>query len=134
MEYESSYYSTYGWHPLSVEAALATLQHIRKNWQRLEKNIAEMSAYFIEWLEKIDFKSERKTRSKGLAIGIEFEDDDYGSLVASKALKRGVYVQTQEMESPSSHRFRSTTQQRRKVWIDWKSHYRTHGGVYEGVL
>jgi 4-aminobutyrate aminotransferase-like enzyme len=38
------FYSTYGWHPVAVEAALATVEHHRDHRDELQRNVAARSA------------------------------------------------------------------------------------------
>ena len=90
MEYEFSFYSTYGWYPLSTEAAIANIKYIVKHKKQLEKNTNEMSKYFVERLSQMKFKYPAKVRAKGLAIGVEFEHTDYANEIVAKAQKSGV--------------------------------------------
>lgn len=92
MNYENSYYSTYGWHPLSVEAALATLQYIEDKKGYLEENIAETSNYIVDRIQSIDFKKPPKLSWKGLAIGVSFDSEDYGSKIVEKAEEEGLLI------------------------------------------
>lgn len=90
MEYEFSFYSTYGWHPLSVEAAIANIQYIVKHKEQLEKNTKEMNKYFTERLSQMKFRHAANIRAKGLAIGVEFEKIDYANKIVTKSQKMGV--------------------------------------------
>lgn len=90
MEYEFSFYSTYGWYPLSTEAAIANIKYIMKNEKKLEKNTNEMSKYFVERLSQMKFKYPAKIHAKGLAIGVEFQHADYANEIVTKAQKNGV--------------------------------------------
>lgn len=90
MEYEFSFYSTYGWYPLSTEAAIVNIKYIMKHKKQLEKNTNEMSKYFIERLSRMKFKFPAKIRTKGLAIGVEFEQLRYTNEIRVKAQKSGV--------------------------------------------
>ncbi|TSC75889.1 MAG: acetylornithine aminotransferase [Parcubacteria group bacterium Gr01-1014_30] len=90
MEYEFSFYSTYGWHPLSVEAAIANIKYIVKHKKQLEKNTNEMSKYFVERLSRMKFKYPAKIRAKGLAIGVEFERAGYANEIMKRAQEKGV--------------------------------------------
>ena len=86
------FYSTYGWHPLSVEAALATLQYIRNHRRVLLANVNARSRDFSERLTQLPFASPAKVRIKGLAIGIEFESEDYGRCLAARCLEAGLLI------------------------------------------
>ena len=65
-----AFYSTYGWHPLSVDAAIATLRWLRRNAGRLLRHVAEISAYFAERLGGMGLQS----RIRGMAIAVETEN------------------------------------------------------------
>jgi acetylornithine/succinyldiaminopimelate/putrescine aminotransferase len=92
MNYESSYYSTYGWHPLGVEAALGTLDYIDSHSEYLEENIREMGHYFVERLSEMNFREKQRISAKGLAIGVKFESEDYGSEIVEKAKENGLLL------------------------------------------
>ena len=89
---DESYYSTYGWHPRSVEAALATLDYIEKNEEFLRTNIREMGNYLVEQISMLAFESEPTIRSKGLAIGVSFDDEGYGSKIVDRAKSKGLLL------------------------------------------
>ncbi|MDD3102217.1 MAG: aspartate aminotransferase family protein [Patescibacteria group bacterium] len=90
MEYEFSFYSTYGWHPLSAEIAIANIKYILKHKKQLEKNINEMSKYFTERLSKMKFKYPANVHVKGLAIGVEFKKPNYANQIVAQSQKNGV--------------------------------------------
>lgn len=92
MEYETSYYSTYGWHPRSVEAALATLSYYSKNQNFLESNTKEMGHYIVDQISQMDFKEEPRFSYLGLAIGVSFEGEDYGQHIVDKAKEGGLIL------------------------------------------
>lgn len=92
MEYDFSFYSTFGWHPLSVEASIANIKYIMKN-NKILKNTLEMSDYFQERLATMKYKCDTEIRIKGLAIGIEFEQDGYSLEILSKCFKSGLLFQ-----------------------------------------
>jgi acetylornithine/N-succinyldiaminopimelate aminotransferase len=85
-------YSTYGWHPLSVEAALATLAYLREHQTQLLKNVAERSEDFRSRLHQLDFGSPVDIRVTGLAIGLEFERGAYASALADRCRKAGLLL------------------------------------------
>ncbi len=90
MEYEFSFYSTYGWYPLSTEAAIANIKYIMKHKKQLERNTNEMSGYFVGRFLQMKFKYPAKIRAKGLAIGVEFRHAGYANEITTKAQKGGV--------------------------------------------
>lgn len=74
MDWPFSFYSTFGWLPISVESALATINYMLENKEKIFKNVAKVSEFFENRLKRIKFKYSAKVRVKGLAIAIEFED------------------------------------------------------------
>ena len=50
-----SFYSTYGWHPRSVAAAIATLRDVKAHRTRLLAGVAEISEYFRARLRQLKF-------------------------------------------------------------------------------
>ena len=90
MEEEGSFYSTYGWHPRSVALSIAALRYLIKHKDRLLRNAARLSDYFAERLGQIDFEQRATVRIKGLAIGIDFEKEDYAAAVHEKSRRRGL--------------------------------------------
>jgi len=56
MEFSFSFYSTFGWHPLNVQAAIANLKYLLKNQKEFLANANKVSCYFKERLEKMKFK------------------------------------------------------------------------------
>src|SRR4029079_13150581 len=74
---DGTFYSTYGWHPRSVAAAIATLRGLKANRARLLAGVAEMSEYFRVRLLQLEFDRPATVRIQGLAIGIDVGNDDY---------------------------------------------------------
>ncbi|UOF00659.1 class-III pyridoxal-phosphate-dependent aminotransferase [Bdellovibrio reynosensis] len=88
MSHETGYYSTYGWHPRSVDAALATIQFLLKHQERLESNTLDMGAYFSERLNQMNFKGKVEINVMGLAIGVHLKNKNYGEDIVEKARRR----------------------------------------------
>lgn len=93
-----SAYSTYGWHPLSVDAAIANLKYIKKHKTRLLNHVVTMGVYFGTRLSKMKFKNPATVRVKGLAIGVSLGDSDYASRLVDKCRRAGLLL-TDEDES-----------------------------------
>ena len=55
MEEDGSFYSTYGWHPRSTAAAIASLRWMTKNRRQLLANVERLSGYFHKRLRAMDF-------------------------------------------------------------------------------
>lgn len=92
MEFESSFYSTYGWHPLSVTAAIINIQFLLNNKDEIFKNAAIISQYFNERLTAMTFKSKTKIPICGLAIGIEFESSQEAKRIVEGSRKKGLLL------------------------------------------
>jgi acetylornithine/succinyldiaminopimelate/putrescine aminotransferase len=90
MEERGSFYSTYGWHPRSVDVSIAAMRYIIKQQKRLLRNAARLSDYVAERLSQIPFKGRASIRRKGLAFGIELEDERYASQLQKKSRRRGL--------------------------------------------
>ena len=90
MEEHGSFYSTYGWHPRSVDVSIAALRYVIKHEKRLLRNAAKLGDYIAERLSQILFKQRATIRVKGLAIGIDLEDEDYASQLQEKSRRRGL--------------------------------------------
>jgi adenosylmethionine-8-amino-7-oxononanoate aminotransferase len=85
-----SFYSTYGWHPLSVDTALANIRYIITHKEKLLQHVMEMSAYFEARLSQMKFKFPATIRMRGLAIGVEVDEPGYAAKVQDKALESGL--------------------------------------------
>jgi adenosylmethionine-8-amino-7-oxononanoate aminotransferase len=92
MEQHGAFYSTYGWHPRSVAVAIATLRYLVKNQKRLFAGVAETSDYFRTRLEAMRFKRQGELRILGLAIGLDFGDEDYCEKLAARCRRKGLLV------------------------------------------
>lgn len=92
MEFGFSFYSTYGWHPLATEAAIANIKYILKHQRELEQNTNVMSAYFSKRLYKMKFQQPAEIRIKGLAIGVEFKQSDYAVKIVERAREKGLLL------------------------------------------
>ncbi|HEY3198706.1 MAG TPA: aspartate aminotransferase family protein [Nitrospirales bacterium] len=93
---EFSFYSTYGWHPLSVDAAITNIRYLVKHKARLLANVSEMSHYFESRLSRMKFKYPARIRIKGLAIGVEVSNADYVSKRVDKCRQAGLLITAEE--------------------------------------
>ena len=89
-------YSTYGWHPLSVDVAIANVRWIKRNRNRLLCQVERTSTYFVERLRAMAFPEEPEIRWRGLAIGVDVHDEKYAARVAKKCRARGLLLDPQE--------------------------------------
>jgi acetylornithine/succinyldiaminopimelate/putrescine aminotransferase len=94
-ENDGTFYSTYGWHPRSVAAAIATLRDLKANRVRLLTGVAEMSEYFRVRLLQLEFERPAAVRIQGLAIGIDVGDEDYADTIHDKCRRNGLLVSTE---------------------------------------
>jgi len=90
MTWDFSFYSTFGWHPRNVQAALANIQYLQKNKTKLLNNANELSDYFVKRLSKMPFKYPAELKIKGLAIGVHFKQNGYAEKVTMKCLNNGL--------------------------------------------
>jgi acetylornithine/succinyldiaminopimelate/putrescine aminotransferase len=89
-------YSTYGWHPRSVAAAIATLRYVERHRERLLENVIKTSAYFEERLRAMRIGARAEVRVRGLAIGLDFEKPDDASDLQKRCRKAGLLVTAED--------------------------------------
>ncbi len=92
MQWDFSFYSTFGGHPLNTAIALANMQYITKNKKRLLFNAKRLSIYFEKRLQKMAFQEPLDIRIKGLAIGLECTTASYASKIKARCRKNGLLV------------------------------------------
>ena len=92
MEEHGTFYSTYGWHPLSVQVAIANVRYIAQHQKKLMQNVAERSDFFRTRLSYLQFKQPIALRIQGLAIGIDVGGEDYASKIQSRCRKQGLLI------------------------------------------
>ena len=90
LEEDGNAYSTYGWHPLSTEASLASLRYMIRHRRRLLDHVTRISDYFRQRLVQMDFRQVPALRIRGLAIALEFADEDYVSELHARSRERGL--------------------------------------------
>jgi acetylornithine/succinyldiaminopimelate/putrescine aminotransferase len=96
LEEEGSLWSTFGWHPRSVDVAIATIRYINRDQKKLLDNVASTSDYFRDRLSGMQFENPASINIKGLAIGLDFEDEDYAERIVDKCRRRGLLVASQD--------------------------------------
>jgi acetylornithine/succinyldiaminopimelate/putrescine aminotransferase len=96
LEEDGNVYSTYGWHPLSVDVAIANVRWIKRNRGRLLEQVGRTSAYFVDRLRAMKFPEEPEVRWRGLAIAVDVRDEKYADRVARKCRARGLLLDPQE--------------------------------------
>jgi acetylornithine/N-succinyldiaminopimelate aminotransferase len=85
-----SFYSTFGWHPFSIEAALATLDYFDRH--PVLDNAEDISGLFLSRLLQMPWDDDVEIRVKGLAIAADCGDADYVSALAARCLEDGLLV------------------------------------------
>ena len=94
-ENDATFYSTYGWHPRSVAAAITTLRGLKANRRRLLADVAEMSEYFRVRLLQLEFDRPAAVRIQGLASGVDIGDEDYADAIYDQCRRNGLLVSTE---------------------------------------
>ncbi|HEV7837023.1 MAG TPA: aspartate aminotransferase family protein [Gemmatimonadaceae bacterium] len=92
---DGSTWSTFGWHPRSVAVAIATLRYIIRTKKKLLENVAAMSEYFRARLSQMEFRKSASISIQGLAIGLDFGDEEYADRIAGKCTRNGLLVTSQ---------------------------------------
>lgn len=88
-------YSSYGWHPVGTDAAIATINYLINNTEEILDNIEDVGRLFRDELSKIKFREEPEIRIKGLAIAVDVKDEDHASEIKEKALEHGLLMNTE---------------------------------------
>jgi acetylornithine/succinyldiaminopimelate/putrescine aminotransferase len=96
LEEDGNVYSTYGWHPLSVDVAIANVRWIKRNQSRLLRQVDRTSTYFAKRLRAMPFSEEAEVRWRGLAIAVDVRDAKYAERVAKKCRARGLLLDPQD--------------------------------------
>jgi adenosylmethionine-8-amino-7-oxononanoate aminotransferase len=97
VEGEAGFYSTYGWHPSTVDVAIRNVRWLIRNQSRLLQHAAEISAYFGERLAAMEWRDLKDIRIRGMAIAVEAGDgEDYVSKLSDRCRKNGLLVTTSE--------------------------------------
>jgi acetylornithine/succinyldiaminopimelate/putrescine aminotransferase len=89
-EVELDFYSTYGWHPLAVEAAIATQLYWREHRDAVFGNVAERGAQLRQQVSLMEFPKEPELRIQGLACAIDVGDKDYVSQLEARCREEGL--------------------------------------------
>jgi len=96
LEEEGSTWSTFGWHPRSVAAAIATIRYITRHKKKLLENVNRLSDYFRSRLSQMEFENAAPLNIRGLAISVDLGDEQYAERVANKCRRGGLLLSTQE--------------------------------------
>jgi acetylornithine/succinyldiaminopimelate/putrescine aminotransferase len=96
VEEELDFYSTFGWMPLAVEAALATLDYWSEHGEKILENVAERSAQLENGLREIFEDVEISV--KGVAGNVNLADEKRASRIQERCMDRGLIVVSEEEE------------------------------------
>jgi acetylornithine/succinyldiaminopimelate/putrescine aminotransferase len=93
-EIELDFYSTYGWHPVAVEAAIATQLYWRDHRDAVVANIADRSAQLRRQLALLDLGdgTEPELRIQGLAVAVGVGDQDRASALEESCRDEGLLL------------------------------------------
>jgi 4-aminobutyrate aminotransferase-like enzyme len=92
---ELGVYSTYGWHPLSVAAALANLQIWADQGDEILANVATISAFVRERLLQMPFGPRTEVRVQGLAVGVNIGDAEHAERIQTRCRENGLLITTE---------------------------------------
>jgi 4-aminobutyrate aminotransferase-like enzyme len=90
------FYSTWGWHPVAVEAAIATQLYWREHREAVLANVTERSAQMRQQLSLMEFHREPELRIQGLAVGVGLGDAKYASAIEERCLDDGLLLYAEE--------------------------------------
>ena len=76
--------------------ALANLRYLTRHRSKLLKNATQLGDYILNRLAQMHFKGKATVHGKGLAIGIEVEDERYASQICDTCRKNGLLVSAEE--------------------------------------
>jgi 4-aminobutyrate aminotransferase-like enzyme len=86
------FYTTYGWHPLAVEVAIANVKYWKRHARALLDNVNARGAELEAGLADIDFGCAPEVRATGLAIGVALPDADDAEALQAECEREGLLV------------------------------------------
>jgi adenosylmethionine-8-amino-7-oxononanoate aminotransferase len=92
---DGNIWSTFGWHPRSVDAAIATVTYVKRCRRQILQHAAELSEYFRASLSSMTFRGYSAINILGLAIYLNVGDEDYAEEIRSKCQRKGLLLVTQ---------------------------------------
>ncbi|HEU4521331.1 MAG TPA: aspartate aminotransferase family protein, partial [Thermoanaerobaculia bacterium] len=93
VEGEVGFWSTYGWHPSSVDTAIATVRWLKRNARKLMRDVDEISSYFADRLGAMNLE---EIRVRGMAIAAETGGEETASEIAERCRENGLLVSTSD--------------------------------------
>ena len=91
-----SFYSTYAWHPVGVDAAIASIRYLMKTRDSLLAHVKDLSTYFQTRFSSIDFGVPVPRRIKGLAIGLQFKDEETATRLRDRCRRKGLLISAED--------------------------------------
>jgi adenosylmethionine-8-amino-7-oxononanoate aminotransferase len=91
---QGRYHSTYGWHPVSVAAALANLRWLEEHEDSLLEHADDVAKMIESRLKEIAFANPIKINAKGMAIAVDVGDAAYAGSLKEKCQKAGLLFTT----------------------------------------
>ena len=92
----AEFWSTYGWHPLAVDAALANLRLWKRRGASLLKGGAAESEYLRGRLSEMEFAHQAQINGRGLAIGLEVGSEQYAEELQARCREGGLLVSAED--------------------------------------
>jgi len=96
MEKKGTFYSTYGWHPLSTAVAIASVRYLVRDEKRLMEGVEATSGLFRQRLEGMRFPEPPELRIRGLAMGVDVHDPDYARRVRDRCREGGLILSAED--------------------------------------
>ena len=88
-------YSSYGWHPVSVDASITSIGYLLENVENLFNNVEEMGDLFKKRLLDFGYRDGSEIRVKGMAIGLEIGNKEKASEIRKECLEKGLIIGTE---------------------------------------
>jgi 4-aminobutyrate aminotransferase-like enzyme len=89
---ELEFYSTYGWQPLAVEAALGVLAYWRDHGDHLLSDVSDRSDEIRRRVSSMPLPDEAEVRIQGLAVAVELGDAARVQRVVRRCREHGVLI------------------------------------------
>jgi len=94
VEGKISAYPTYGWHPLSTEAALASTHYLVNHQDEIFKNVTGLNSLFHTKISEMKFQEKIKINMVGLAISVDVGKSSYAAKIAGQCLSKGLLIES----------------------------------------
>jgi adenosylmethionine-8-amino-7-oxononanoate aminotransferase len=90
-----SLYSTYGWHPRAVSAAIANIRYWNAHKEKLFRQVEESGAQFQNRLVQMKFRHGSEIHLVGLTISVDVRKKNYAAKIGSRCREKGLIITTQ---------------------------------------